>query len=349
MATVKAPSGQTIWKAVREELLLNLYVLPFSTIAPTVYHVYLHPEDFEAIEGVAPRVVEQIRQALTAEVERVNRGLDGPVRSWMSKLLDREQTPPIEVPPGGWDVHVRPDPNGELGRGQLGIVSTLAMPAQAEYAGTPTTRIVRSVVGAAGRSATVSEVPQAPPSVATPAAAAAPMPAGPPIAAPMVHAPAAPPPLPIPSSLGAAGPTNAGLPGHPAAADLSPFRDTEARTVRDRARLSYHDEQGSHTFMMRKDTVSIGRGGSAAWVDVQVIASARVSREHLRIRADAAGRFFAQDVSLWGTTVDGAALPAAVKGPEGVAQPGAEHPLPARCRISLADAIVIDFEVLGAP
>ena len=99
MATVKAPSGQTIWKAVREELLLNLYVLPFSTIAPTVYHVYLHPEDFEAIEGVAPRVVEQIRQALTAEVERVNRGLDGPVRSWMSKLLDREHTPPIEVTP----------------------------------------------------------------------------------------------------------------------------------------------------------------------------------------------------------------------------------------------------------
>ena len=53
MATAaKAPSGRTIWKAVRDELMLNLYPLPFSTIAPAVYHVYLHPEDFEAIDGV---------------------------------------------------------------------------------------------------------------------------------------------------------------------------------------------------------------------------------------------------------------------------------------------------------
>ena len=67
MATaVKAPSGRTIWKAVRDELMLNLYPLPFSTLAPAVYHVYLHPEDFEAIEGVSARVVSQIEQALTA-------------------------------------------------------------------------------------------------------------------------------------------------------------------------------------------------------------------------------------------------------------------------------------------
>ena len=59
--------------------------------------------------------------------------------------------------------------------------------------------------------------------------------------------------------------------------------------------------------------------------------------------------FFVQDVSLWGTTVDGAPIPPAVKGPEGVAQPGPEHPLPARARIGLADAITIDFEALGAP
>ena len=76
MATaVKAPSGRTIWKAVRDELMLNLYPLPFSTIAPAVYHVYLHPDDFAAVEGVSARVVSQIEQALTAEVETVNRGL----------------------------------------------------------------------------------------------------------------------------------------------------------------------------------------------------------------------------------------------------------------------------------
>jgi hypothetical protein len=304
MAAVKAPSGRDIWKAVREELTLNLYALPFSTIAPTVYHVYLHPEDFDTIEGVSGAVVEQVRQALTAEVERLNRGMGGRVKTIMARLLERDQLAPIEVPPGGWDVNIRRDPDGELARGQIGIVSTLAMPAPVEYAGTPTTRIVRSVVGAAGRTATVTHVPQAG------AASASAVPA--------------------------------------AAGAVADARHTEGRATRDRARLTYQDDQGTHVFVMRKDAIAIGRGGSAVWVDVQVLTTARVSREHVRIRLDADGRFFVQDVSLWGTTVDDVPIPPAVKGPEGVAQPGPEHPLAARSRIGLAGAITVEFEALGA-
>ena len=125
-AAVRAPSGRKIWKAVRDELMLNLYPLPFSTIAPTVYHVYLHPDDFDAIDGVAPRVVGQLQQALTAEVEKVNEGLRRSTRRVLSRLLDREELPPIEVPGSGWEVHLCADRNGELERGQIGIVSTLA-------------------------------------------------------------------------------------------------------------------------------------------------------------------------------------------------------------------------------
>ncbi len=46
----KPPSGRDIWQALKEELMANLYQLPFSTLAPTVYHVYLHEEDFDVIE-----------------------------------------------------------------------------------------------------------------------------------------------------------------------------------------------------------------------------------------------------------------------------------------------------------
>lgn len=300
----QAPSGRTIWKAVREELELNLYALPFSTLAPSVYHIYLHPDDFAAIEGVVPTLVDQIRQALSAEVETLNRATASPVRSLVSRWLEREAMPPIDVPSGGWQVHITRDPDGDLQPGQLGIISMLAMPAPVEYEGTPTTRIVRSVVGETGRVSTVRHEP-------------------------IVAAPDQRP------AVSASTPTPP--PGQHA---------TEARTVRDRARLSYTDDQGSHTFTMRKDVVSIGRGGSAVWVDVQVAASSRVSREHLRLRADAEGRIFAQDVSLWGTTVDDTPIPAAVKGPEGVAQPGAEFLLPARARIGLADVVTIEFEAL---
>src|SRR3954468_16439886 len=102
MATaVKAPSGRTIWKAVRDELMLNLYPLPFSTIAPTVYHVYLHPDDFDAIEGLSARIVGQVQQALTAEVETINNGLQRSTRRMLTRLLDREEMSPIEVPAAG--------------------------------------------------------------------------------------------------------------------------------------------------------------------------------------------------------------------------------------------------------
>ena len=298
----KAPSGRDIWKAVREELSLNLYALPFSTLAPSIYHVYLHPDDFEAIEGVSAAVVEQVRQALTAEVERRNRDMSGRVKTIVARLLERERLAPIEIPAAGWEVNIRRDEDGELARGQIGIVSTLAMPAVPEYGGTPTTRIVRSVVGASGRTATVTHVPQ----------------------------PAA------PAAAGAATP-----PASPA------DRPTDARVTRDRARLVYHDDRGRHEFVMRKDVIAIGRGGSAAWVDVQVLTTARVSREHVRIRHDADGRFYVQDVSLWGTTVDDVPIPPAVKGPEGVAQPGPEQILPSRARIGLAGAITIEFDAQG--
>ena len=297
-AGVKAPSGRKIWKAVRDELMLNLYPLPFSTIAPAIYHVYLHPDDFRAIDGVAARIVAQIQQALTAEVEKINHGLARSTRRVLARLLDREELQPIELPSGGWEVHLCADSNGELERGELGIVSTLAMPAPAEYAGTPTTRIVRSVVGGGRRTTSVTE-------------GAAPAPAAAPATAP-------------------------GSPG------------VDPRDTRERARLTYEDEQGPHVFLMRKDSLSIGRGGSSAWVDVQVAASSKVSREHLRLRLDPSGQFFIQDVSLWGTQVDGQPIPPALKSAEGVAQPGPEQPIPAKARIGLADAIVIEFEAVAS-
>jgi hypothetical protein len=314
MATaVKAPSGRTIWKAVRDELMLNLYPLPFSTLAPAVYHVYLHPEDFEAIEGVSARVVSQIEQALTAEAEKVNHRLQRSRRRVLSRLMDREEIPPIEIPAGGWEVHLAADRNGEIDRGQLGIVSTLALPAPPEYAGTPTTRIVKSVVGGGRRTTSTNEV--------TPAPASAPSGVA----------------RPAPFTLAASQPS-----ALPTAAASGPQAGT--RDSRERARLTYEDEQGPHVFLMRKDTVSIGRGGAAAWVDVQIVGSSKISREHLRLRGDGAGRFFIQDVSLWGTSVDGVPIPPAVKSAAGVAQPGPEQPLPAKARIGLADAVVIDFD-----
>ena len=285
MGAAKVPSGVTIWHAVRDELLMNMYQLPFTTLPPTIFHIYLHPADFERIEGIVPRIVLELQKALSEEVRKINEGRARRV-GMLSRLIEQDEAPPIEPPPAGWDVHIHPDRNEGLKPGDLGIESMLPLPAPLEFGGPPTTRIVKSVVTGAGRSSTTIEVQQP-----------------------------APPP-----------------------------RTGAEHNTAERAILRYADEQGAHVFSMRKDTLSVGRGGSAVWVDVQVVTSPKVSREHFRLRLDASGRFFIQDRSTWGTSVDGQPLPPARPGPDGVLQPGDEHPLGSPARIELADALVMDFD-----
>jgi hypothetical protein len=291
----KVPSGRDVWNAVREELRLNLYELPFTTVCPTVYHVYLHPDDYRAVEGIVPRLVAELQRALSDEVEQVNRRLGSSARRLIDRVARRQHMAPVEVPRGGWEISIAADRDGELARGHIGILSSLALPAPVAFEGTPTTRIVRSVVGGGRRTSTAREV-----------------------ACDEAE------PKPCPTA-----------------------REPEEAPERAaRARLTYDDDQGRHEFLMTKDSLVIGRGGSAAWVDVQVVTTARVSREHVRLRREASGRFVIQDVSLWGTSVDGAPLPPAVKTAEGVLQPGEERELPASARIVLAEAVVIGFEAV---
>ena len=159
---LKAPRGMTIWNAMREELVLNLYQLPFTTLPPTIFHVYLHPADYERIEGIVPRLIAELQKALTEEVRKINHGR-ARSRGVLSRLIVQEEAPPIDVPSGGWQVHVHPDRNDALKPGHLGIESMLPLPAPVEFGGPPTTRIVKSVVTEAGRSSTTMRPAAAPP------------------------------------------------------------------------------------------------------------------------------------------------------------------------------------------
>ena len=216
--------------------------------------------------------------------------------------------PPVEVPASGWDIAVHADANGDLERGQLGIESRLSMPPPPRFeGGTPTKRIGRTVVtGAIRRSLPSEDVNMAP----------------------------------------------AGTGAHASSQDATATAvragsvQTRGTGVDRTARLAYSDDEGTHTFVMRKDLISIGRGGSAHWVDVQLVTTPRVSREHCRIRKTADGRYFLQDVSSWGTSIDGQAVAPFARQIDGrVEETGQEHELSNRARIQLADAVVIEFSV----
>ena len=112
------------------------------------------------------------------------------------------------------------------------------------------------------------------------------------------------------------------------------------------ARIAYEDASGRHLFEMGKDSITVGRGGVTYPVDIKIVSSVDVSREHARIRRDAAtDRCYLIDLSSLGTTVDGRHVPPGFDSAGGSKREnGAETLLPDRARIGLAETVFLDFE-----
>jgi len=120
---------------------------------------------------------------------------------------------------------------------------------------------------------------------------------------------------------------------------------TAARVARDRestrrqpdrvfAEIRYQDDSGPQTYFVTQNEISVGRGGEDLWVDLPLYSSDEVSREHLRLRRDAAtGAFTVTDQSRNGTWVNGKRLKRNV-----------EEPLPDRAEIAIAEVLKLSFE-----
>ena len=135
-------------------------------------------------------------------------------------------------------------------------------------------------------------------------------------------------------------------PPNPASAETQtePTRALERGPRDGFATLTYVDEDGPHLFTMRANSISIGRGGDTHWVDVQITGSNRISRVHCRIRRDGSGEFFLEDLSTWGTAVDGTPVePRHRDDRANAAGDASGHRLPRQARIELADVMVIEF------
>jgi FHA domain len=110
-------------------------------------------------------------------------------------------------------------------------------------------------------------------------------------------------------------------------------------------RIEYDDASGHHFYDVTKDAFTIGRGGIAYLVDLRIVSSADVSREHARIRRDAASdRFFLTDLSTLGTTLNGRRVPKGLDEVDGTRREnGSETPLPEVAKIGLAGTVFLDF------
>jgi hypothetical protein len=110
-------------------------------------------------------------------------------------------------------------------------------------------------------------------------------------------------------------------------------------------RIEYDDESGHHSHDVIKDSLTVGRGGIAYPVDIRIVSSPDVSREHARIRRDPNGdRFFLIDLSSLGTTLNGRHVPKGYDDIDGSKREnGLETPLPDVAKIGLADTVFLEF------
>ena len=83
-------------------------------------------------------------------------------------------------------------------------------------------------------------------------------------------------------------------------------------------------------------------------MDIRIVSSPDVSREHVRLRRDPkTGRFFLIDLSTLGTTLNGRHVPKGYDEVDGTKREnGVETILPDSARIGLADTVFLQFGVL---
>jgi pSer/pThr/pTyr-binding forkhead associated (FHA) protein len=323
-------TGKRIILEIVREMRDGLHPLLYSRVAPGLYCVYLHPEDFSKLEGLVPRIRVEAQRALTEEMRQLNDAAQPQGRRWF--VAAAEPAPPIEVPAQGWDIQIEPDRDEEVAAGTFVILSRLTLPSLRQFeGGASTTKVFKTVVSGETRTKTeqVFKTPPAPPP--PPVAVAPPMPM----------------PMPMPAPAPASTPRSEQAPPPVVAASgmfstaVLPTGDRTARTL---AQITVEDARGARLFVMDKPDIKIGRGGQFRLVDLQLEGPTRISRVHARIRRDDQGRFFIKDLSEWGTTVNGQRIARGViKEGDEIREIDVEAELPARARIGLADTLFLEF------
>ena len=336
-ATPPPATAREIILEIVRNMKEGLEPLHYSTLAPAIYHVYLHPDDMDRLRGIVPRIVEEARRALDEELETLNRGSIVERLKIVDRLkLTRKTEPKITPPDGGWQVRILENTDDDTQPGDIVIFSELALPAKPDFgAGSMTKRIAtRRMGGAQSSSQSYDKAKQPLPdgrgSVGEGRVGEVGMAGGEPPKPPFPDAGT----LPGKAASAAAGMAAAGT----GTSGLRP--EPGAFAV-----IEYEDGGDRKTYQMTKEQIVVGRGGRDYWTDLKLDTLPDVSREHFRLRRDPeSGKFFLKDLSRLGTTINGEKAPSSIEYVEGEKRDrNVEVPVPEKARIGLAEVLYLEF------
>jgi FHA domain-containing protein len=134
--TAAVATGRDIILEIVRSMRENLEPLHYSTLAPAIYHVYLHPEDVERLRAISPRIVDEAKRALDEEVIKLNK------TSLLDRLGGSRKLPKIAPPDQGWRIEVHENTDDDVKPGDIVIHSDLALPGRPDLGtGSMTRRI----------------------------------------------------------------------------------------------------------------------------------------------------------------------------------------------------------------
>jgi hypothetical protein len=141
--TKERATGRDVILAIGENMRQSLEPLVTKTIAPSLYQVYLHPDDYDHLRTLFGELESEAKALLDAELARLNRGSMPALARILPKKKDAEPAAPKYVSAEKqWTVRFQEDPNGTLNPGDVEVVSEFARPPEAGYgAGSKTHRI----------------------------------------------------------------------------------------------------------------------------------------------------------------------------------------------------------------
>ena len=113
-----------------------------TVVVPSIYHVYLHPSDFDNVRPVLPALTAEARSALIERLESLNRK---PRLAALDKLLgrDEQRRARYRILDPDWTIEFHADAEDKLAPGDIDVFSELASGARPEFDGAKTMHVTR--------------------------------------------------------------------------------------------------------------------------------------------------------------------------------------------------------------
>ena len=140
--TARQITGDDIIAEILRNCEAGAFKIRYTTILPSIYHVYLHPSDYDLVRPVIPAVTAEARAALIDRLEELT-AASKPSTIARTLGFDSGKQMEYKILDPDWSIDFHPDAEDKLGPGDIEIYSELASAARPDFEGAMTRHVTR--------------------------------------------------------------------------------------------------------------------------------------------------------------------------------------------------------------